>query len=116
MKLFLKETLLAFKVNISNIDPPGHRNMKKSPVFVGSILTSVDGKQLKMLGMKMSGKMEGLFTAQDVAKDHELPGEVLTFEVTNLEKYFGKESWHVIIEKSMILLFSIGKFRNQSSV
>ena len=116
MKLFLEERLLALKVNISNIDPPGHRHMQKSPIFIGSILTSVDGKQLKMLGVKMPGKMEGLFTVQDVAKDHELPGEVLTFDVTNLEKYFDKESWHVITEKSMILLFSIGKFRNQSSV
>ena len=57
MKLFLEERLLALKVNISNIDPPGHRHMQKSPIFIGSILTSVDGKQLKMLGVKISGKM-----------------------------------------------------------
>ena len=57
MKLFLEERLLALKVNISNIDPPGHKHMQKSPVFIGSILTSVDGKQLKMLGVKISGKM-----------------------------------------------------------
>ena len=66
-----------------------------------------------MLGVKMSGKMEDLFTAQNVAKDHDLPGEVLKFDITNLEKYFDKESWHVIMEKSMFLFFSIGKFRNQ---
>ena len=42
MKLFLEERLLALKVNISNIDPPGHRHMQKSPVFIGSILTPVD--------------------------------------------------------------------------
>lgn len=66
-----------------------------------------------MLGVKMSGKMEDLFTVQDVAKDHDLPGEVLKFDITNLEKYFDKESWHVIMEKSMFLFFSIGKFRNQ---
>ena len=39
-----------------------------------------------MLGVKMSGKMEGLFTVQHVAKDHDLPGEVLKFDVTNLDK------------------------------
>ena len=75
MKLFLEERLLALKVNISNIDPPpppGHRHMQKSTVFLGSVLTSIDGKQLKMLGVKISGKMESLFTVQDVAKDHEL--------------------------------------------
>ena len=62
-----------------------------------------------MLGVKMSRKMEDLITAQNVAKDHDLPGEVLKFDVTNLEKYFDKESWRVI----MFLFFSIGKFRNQ---
>ena len=49
---------------------------KKSTAFIGLVLTLVDGKQLKMLGVKMSGKMEGLFTVQDVAKDHDLPGKV----------------------------------------
>lgn len=63
-----------------------------------------------MLGAKMSGKMEGLLSAQNVTKDHYLPGEVLKFDVTNLEKYFEKESWHMIMEKSMFLLFSIDQF------
>ena len=63
----------------------------------------------------MSGKMEGLLSAQNVTKDHDLPGEVLKFDVTNLEKYFDKESWHVIMEKSMFLLFSIDQFWNQES-
>ena len=116
IKLFLEENLLALKINISIMDPPDHRHIQKSTAFIGLVLTLVDGKQLKMLGVKMSGKMEGLFTVQDVAKDHDLPGEVLKFDVTNLEKYFDKESWHVIMEKSMFLLFSIGKFRNQLSV
>ena len=58
----------------------------------------------------MSGKMEGLLSAQNVTKDHYLPGEVLKFDVTNLEKYFEKESWHMIMEKSMFLLFSIDQF------
>ena len=53
-----------------------------------------------MLRVKMSGKMEGLFTVQDVAKDHDLPGKVLKFDVTNLEKYFDKESWYVIMKES----------------
>ena len=34
----------------------------------------------------MSGKIKGLFTVQDVAKDHDLPEKVLTFDVTNLKK------------------------------
>ena len=63
-----------------------------------------------MLRVKMSGKMEGLLSAQNVTKDHDLPGEVLKFDVTNLEKYFDKESWHVIMEKSMFLRFSIDQF------
>ena len=63
----------------------------------------------------MSGKMEGLLSAQNVTKDHYLPGEVLKFDVTNLEKYFEKESWHMIMEKSMFLLFSIDQFWNQVS-
>ena len=58
----------------------------------------------------MSGKMETLLSAQNVTKDHYLPGEVLKFDVTNLEKYFEKESWHMIMEKSMFLLFSIDQF------
>ena len=116
IKLFLEEKLLAFKINISNIDPPDHRHIQKSTAFIELVLTLVDGNQLKMLGVKMSGKMEGLFPVQDVAKDHDLPGEVLKFDVTNLEKYFDKENWHVIMEKSVFHLFSRGTFRNQLSV
>ena len=115
-KLFLEEKLLALKVNTSNIEPPVHRRTQKSTVFIGLILTLIDGKQLKMLGVKMSGKMEGLLTIQDVPKHHDLPGEVLKFDITNFGKYFHKEKWHVIMEKSMFLLFSIEKFRNQLSV
>ena len=55
-----------------------------------------------MLGVKMSGKNECLFIVEDVAKDHDLPGEVLKFDVTNLEKYFGKESWHILMINSRI--------------
>ena len=40
--------------------------------------------------LKCSGedlwKDGGLFTVQDIAKDHDLPGEVLKFDITNLEK------------------------------
>ena len=50
----------------------------------------------------MSGKNECLFIVEDVAKDHDLPGEVLKFDVTNLEKYFGKESWHILMINSRI--------------
>ena len=112
IKLFLEEKLLAFKINISNIDPPDHRHIQKTTAFIELVLTLVDGKQLKMLGVKMSEKMEGLFPDQDVAKDLDLPEEVLKFDVTNLEKYFDKENRHVIMEKSMFHLFSIGTFRN----
>ena len=107
MKLFLEEKLLALKINIINIDSRDHRHIQKIPAFIGLVLTLVDGKQLKMFGVRMSGKMEGLFTVQDVVKDHDLPGEVLKFDVTSLEKYFDKESWHVIVEKIMFLFFSI---------
>ena len=58
IKFFLEENLLALKVNISNIEPP----IQKGTVFIGSILTLIDGKQLEMLKMKISGKTEGLFT------------------------------------------------------
>ena len=112
IKLFLEEKLLALKINISNIDPPDHRHIQKTTAFIELVLTLVDGKQLKMLGVKMSEKMEGLFPDQDVAKDLDLPEEVLKFDVTNLEKYFDKENRHVIMEKSMFHLFSIGPFRN----
>ena len=112
IKLFLEEKLLALKINISNIDPPDHRHIQKTTAFIELVLTLVDGKQLKMLGVKMSEKMEGLFPDQDVAKDLDLPEEVLKFDVTNLEKYFDKENRHVIMEKSMFHLFSIGTFRN----
>ena len=112
IKLFLEEKLLALKINISNIDPPDHRHIQKTTAFIELVLTLVDGKQLKMLGVKMSEKMEGLFPDQDVAKDLDLPEEVLKFDVTNLEKYFDKENRHVIMEKSMFHLFSIGPFGN----
>ena len=116
IKLFLEEKLVALKIHISNIDTPDHRHIQKSTAFIELVLTLVDGKQLKILRMKMSGKMQGLFPVQDVAKDHDLPGEVLRFDVTNLENNFDKENWHVIMEKSMFRLFSIGTFRNQLSV
>ena len=32
-----------------------------------------------MLGAKISGKMEALFTVQDITKDYDLPGEALKF-------------------------------------
>ena len=32
-----------------------------------------------MLGAKISGKMDGFFTNQDIVKDHDLPREVLKF-------------------------------------
>ena len=111
IKLFLEEKLLTLKIHISNINPPDHGHIQKSTAFIELVLTLVE-----MLGVKMSGKMQGLFPVQDVAKDHDLPGEVLRFDVTNLENNFDKENWHVIIEKSMFRLFSIGTFRNQLSV
>ena len=52
--------------------------------------------------------MKGLFTVQDIIKGHDLTGQVLDFEVTNLDKnyqYFDKESWHVIMVKGMFLSF-----------
>ena len=58
IKFFLEENLLALKVNISNIEPP----IRKGTVFIRSILTLIDGKQLEMLKVKISGKTEGLFT------------------------------------------------------
>ena len=58
----------------------------------------------------MSGKNECLFIVEDVAKDRDLPGEVLKFDVTNLEKYFGKESWHILMINSRIWAT---KFKNQ---
>ena len=58
IKFFLEENLLPLKVNISNIEPP----IRKGTVFIRSILTLIDGKQLEMLKVKISGKTEGLFT------------------------------------------------------
>ena len=56
----------------------------------------------------MSRKMKNFFTVQDIVNGHDLPGEDVDFEATNLKKYFDKESWHVIIQKSMLLPFYIG--------
>ena len=56
----------------------------------------------------MSRKMKDFFTVQDIVNGHDLPGEDLDFEATNLKRYFDKESWHVIMQKSMSLLFYIG--------
>lgn len=47
----------------------------------------------------MSGTMEGLLSFQEVAKNHELPEEVLDFDITSLEKYFDEKSLRVIMEK-----------------
>ena len=58
--------------------------------------------------VKMSRKMKNFFTVQDIVNGHDLPGEDVDFEATNLKKYFDKESWHVIMQKSMFLLFYIG--------
>ena len=61
-----------------------------------------------MLRVKMSRKMKDFFTVQDIVNGHDLPREDLDFEATNLKRYFDKESWHVIMQKSMFLLFYIG--------
>ena len=61
-----------------------------------------------MLRVKMSRKMKDFFTVQDIVNGHDLPGEDLDFEATSLKRYFDKESWHVIMQKSMSLLFYIG--------
>ena len=66
VELFLEEKLLAITVNISSIDPPGQGYIQKCTVFIGLIPTLVDSKQLEMLGEKVSGKLEGLFTVQRI--------------------------------------------------
>ena len=108
IELFLEEKLLAIKFNLWKTEPPGHSNIQKSTAFLGLILPLVDSKQLKMHKVKMSRKMKNFFTVQDIVNGHDLPGEDVDFEATNLKKYFDKESWHVIIQKSMLLPFYIG--------